>query len=49
MTIRIPPVLKPVKVEVALGTMLVQIGHIAIAVSILPNRNVQNIAYATTP
>ena len=39
----VPPVLSPVQVQVAIRTVPVQIGHIAVAIRVAPDRNVQNI------
>lgn len=47
--VTIPPVIIPVQVEVALRVALVQIRHVAVTITIHPDRNVQNIIYTTAP
>ena len=45
--VSIPPVVKPIEVKVALQIVPVQIGHVAVAIGVMPNRNIQSIIYAT--
>ena len=47
--VRVPPIAKPVEVEVALVGVAPETGHIAVAVAVLPDGNVQNTIYATIP
>ncbi|MEK7565017.1 MAG: hypothetical protein AAB501_02155 [Patescibacteria group bacterium] len=45
----VPPVVVPVEIQVALTGIAPEFGHVAIAVAVLPDRNVQNIICATIP
>ncbi len=47
--VAVPPVVVLVQVEVALRVVPVQIGHVAVAIAVHPDGNVQNTAYATAP
>jgi hypothetical protein len=44
-TVLIPVIVEPVEVEVTLGTVLVEVRHIAIAAGINPRRAVKIIRY----
>ena len=39
----VPVVVEPVEVELALGTVLVEVGHVAVAVRVDPGRAVRKI------
>jgi len=45
--VSIPPVVKPIEVEIALQVIPIQISHVAVAVRISPDRNVQSIICTT--
>jgi hypothetical protein len=45
--VSIPPIVKPIEVEVALPVIPIQIGHVAVAIAVSPDRNVQSIICAT--
>jgi hypothetical protein len=45
-----PVILKPIEVQLALGTIPVKVRNVAVAVRVLPHRtNVQSIIYDTIP
>ncbi len=44
----VPPIVKPVEVQVALVGIVPKFGNVAVAVAVLPDGIVQNIIYYTT-